>query len=83
MKTKQISPVFIKSPTVDVYFDIAVDGYKYDVKGFMDVRTREFTPELVSVFSVQQFATEVAKTTVEAFVADLRKMVTKDMKGAK
>ncbi len=79
-QAKLISEVRIATQEVAIYFDIAVDGYRYDVKGELNVLTHEFTPHLISIFGVEQFAKEVAKTSIDEFVASLQTIVKKSLK---
>lgn len=73
------SSIILGSATVDVKFEIVVDKRVHEVKGFMQIRTGEFTPELVDIWSVQQFAADIAKMPLEDFVAALRNMVAKNL----
>lgn len=82
MKSKKpalTTSIILGSATVDVKFKISVEGREWEVKGFMEIRTGEFTPELVEIFSVQQFATDIAKMEVGEFVASLQNMVKKNL----
>jgi len=73
----------LETTTVNVKFDIEVNGYSYTVSGFYNLKTKEFTAELIGVFSVYQFATEIAGVSIKdlaKFYDSLQKIVVKEMK---
>lgn len=76
MKTiKQQSPIFIQTATIDIKFTIVVDNREWTVEGFVEARTGIYTPTLIDCFGVSQFASDVAKMSVDDLVKKLRKMV--------
>lgn len=77
--TYKENSLFVANPTVNVKFDIVVDQRLWEVTGFLNIRTKEFTPELVGVFSVSQFSRETGQD-LDEFVAALQKMVVKGLK---
>lgn len=77
MKITLQSPIAIYSDPIPVKMNVAIDGHFWDVEGVYDIRTNEFTPQLVGSYGVEQFAKE-ANSTVEEFTAKVQNIFNKN-----
>lgn len=77
MKITLQRPIAIYAEPIKVTMNLAIDGRFWDVEGEYDVRTNEFTPQLVGPYGVDQFARE-ANSTVEEFTAKVQTIFNKN-----